>query len=100
MTTFAREPLLPTPDGAVVVCQMEVIPGDPEANLRRILRGIDEATEADASLVVFPEMALPGYLLGDEWENDAFLRDLAAMNDEIVAHTEVRKVYLGENFRM
>jgi len=80
----------PSPAGAIVVCQMEVIPGDPAANLARILRGIDEAAAAGASLVVFPEMALPGYLLGDEWENDAFLRDLAAMNDEVVAHTRGR----------
>jgi NAD+ synthase (glutamine-hydrolysing) len=79
-----------TPPGAVVVCQMEVLPGDPEANLARILRGIDEAAAAGASLVVFPEMALPGYLIGDDWENDALLRDLAAMNAEIVAHTRGR----------
>ncbi|MFM7205465.1 MAG: NAD(+) synthase [Planctomycetaceae bacterium] len=82
------EPL--TPPGAVVVCQMEVIPGNPEANLARILRGIDEAAAAAAEVVVFPEMALPGYLIGDEWENDALLRDLAAMNDEIAAHTRGR----------
>jgi NAD+ synthase (glutamine-hydrolysing) len=86
-------------DGAVVVCQMEVIPGDPEANLRRILRGIDEAAEGGASLVVFPEMALPGYLLGDEWENDAFLRDLSAMNDEIVAHTRGRTAAIWGSVR-
>ena len=77
----------PTPPGAIVVCQMEVVPGNPEANLARILRGIDDAAAAGASLVLFPEMALPVYLVGDEWENDAFLRDLAGMNDEIVAHT-------------
>ncbi|MFM9009383.1 MAG: NAD(+) synthase, partial [Planctomycetota bacterium] len=59
-------------------------------NLTRILRGIDEASEAGAELVLFPEMALPGYLVGDEWENDAFLRDLVAMNEEIVAHTRGR----------
>jgi len=69
---------------------MEVVPGNPEANLARILRGIDEAAAGGASLVLFPEMALPGYLVGDEWENDAFLRDLAGMNDEIVAHTRGR----------
>ena len=74
-----------TPPGAIVVCQMEVIPGNPEVNLARIIRGIDEGSAAGAALVLFPEMALPGYLLGDEWENDAFLRDLAAMNDEIDA---------------
>ena len=79
-----------TPAGAVVVCQMEVLPGDPEANLARIIRGIDEATAAGGSLVVFPEMALPGYLIGDDWEHDALLRDLADMNAEIVAHTRGR----------
>ena len=36
------------------------------------------------------EMALPGYLIGDDWENDALLRDLADMNAEIVAHTRGR----------
>ena len=92
-------PLGPTPAGAIVVCQMEVIPGNPEANLARILRGIDEAWAAGASLALFPEMALPGYLLGDEWENDAFLRDLAAMNDEIVAHTRGRCAAIWGNVR-
>jgi predicted amidohydrolase len=79
-----------TPPGALVVCQMEVLPGNPEANLARIKRGIDEAAAGGASLVVFPEMALPGYLIGDDWENDALLRDLADMNAEIVAHTRGR----------
>jgi NAD+ synthase (glutamine-hydrolysing) len=79
-----------TPPGALVVCQMEVLPGNPEANLARITRGIDEAAAGGASLVVFPEMALPGYLIGDDWENDALLRDLADMNAEIVAHTRGR----------
>lgn len=88
--TAPAVPPSPTPAGAIAVCQMEVIPGKPEVNLARILRGIDEAAAAGASLVVFPEMALPGYLLGDEWENDAFLRDLAAMDAEIVRHTRGR----------
>ncbi len=92
-------PLGPTPDGAIVVCQMEVIPGNPEVNLARILRGIDEASTAGAALVLFPEMALPGYLLGDEWENDAFLRDLAAMNAEIVVHTRGRCAAIWGNVR-
>ena len=91
--------LAPTPPGAIVVCQIEVIPGNPEVNLARILRGIDEAWSAGAALVLFPEMALPGYLLGDEWENDAFLRDLAAMNAEIVAHTRGRCAAIWGNVR-
>jgi NAD+ synthase (glutamine-hydrolysing) len=40
--------------------------------------------------VLFPEMALPGYLLGDEWENDALLRELDALNAEVAAYTKGR----------
>jgi NAD+ synthase (glutamine-hydrolysing) len=92
-------PPSPTPAGAIVVCQMEVIPGKPEVNLARILRGIDEAAAAGADLVVFPEMALPGYLVGDEWENDAFLRELAALDAEIVNHTRGRCAAVWGNVR-
>ena len=99
MTNLLSTTPAPTPPGAIVVCQMEVIPGNPEVNLARILRGINEASEAGAALVLFPEMALPGYLLGDEWENNAFLRDLAAMNDEIVAHTRGRCAAIWGNVR-
>ena len=99
MTSPPRSAFAPTPPGAIVVCQMEVIPGNPEANLARILRGIDEACAAGAALVLFPEMALSGYLLGDEWENDAFLRDLGSMNDEIVAHTREACAAIWGNVR-
>ena len=69
---------------------MEVVPGRPEQNLRRILDGIRRSTEAGADLAVFPEMAVTGYLLGDEWENDAFLREQHDLNQEIVGFTKDR----------
>ena len=95
----SSSPIVPTPPGAIVVCQMEVVPGAPDVNLARMLRGIDEAAAGGAALVVFPEMALPGYLLGDEWENDALLRELAEMNAEIVAHTRGRCAAVWGNVR-
>lgn len=72
----------------IVLEQMEVKAGNPEANLARILEGIARAKENGKELVVFPEMAVPGYLLGDEWENDAFVRECADMNAEIMAATD------------
>jgi NAD+ synthase (glutamine-hydrolysing) len=68
--------------------QMEVVPGNPEKNLQRIKAGIDKSTELGASLALFPENALPGYLLGDLWENNAFLQEIAEMNLEIAAYTQ------------
>ncbi len=72
----------------IVLEQMEVKAGNPEANLSRILEGIARAKEDGKELVVFPEMAVPGYLLGDEWENDAYVRECADMNAEIAAATK------------
>jgi NAD+ synthase (glutamine-hydrolysing) len=67
---------------------MVVKAGNPEANLARILAGIERAKANGRSVVVFPEMAVPGYLLGDEWENEAFVRECADMNAEIMAATK------------
>ena len=55
--------------------QMEVLPGRPHSNTQRILETIAAARGDGVDLIVFPEMAVPGYILGDEWERDAFIRE-------------------------
>ncbi|RPI74236.1 MAG: hypothetical protein EHM45_19435 [Desulfobacteraceae bacterium] len=65
------------------LAQMKVLPGQPEQNVNRMLEFINRAKEAQADLIVFPEMAVGGYLLGDKWLEDAFCRDLMAYNDPI-----------------
>lgn len=64
---------------------MEVIPGRPDRNCDAMLAMIDEARGKGAELVIFPEMAVPGYLLGDTWEQPAFLRDCEEHGRRIVA---------------
>lgn len=59
----------------VMTVQMEVLPGRPLDNTARMLDFIRNARAEHADLVVFPEMAVPGYLIGDEWEHEAFLRE-------------------------
>jgi NAD+ synthase (glutamine-hydrolysing) len=66
---------------------MNVIPGNPEANLQNILAQISQAKLAGHDGIVFPEMAIPGYLLGDEWENESFVRECILMNQEIIEAT-------------
>ncbi len=75
--------------------QMEVLPGRPRENTATILARIGEARAAGAKLVVFPEMAVPGYLLGDEWERAAFLRECEACGDEIRAASSGLTVIFG-----
>ncbi len=48
-----------------------------------MLKAIASARANFAQLVVFPEMAIPGYLLGDAWERDAFLRECEACGHAI-----------------
>lgn len=57
------------------LAQMEVIPGRPDLNTKNMLKLITVAREKNAQMIVFPEMAIPGYLLGDTWEQSSFLRD-------------------------
>jgi len=63
--------------------QMQVRPGRPLENAARMLEGIERARTDGVGLVVFPEMAIPGYLIGDEWEHPAFLRDCEACAEKI-----------------
>jgi len=59
----------------IALGQMEVIPGRPDLNTAAIIKMIAEARQGQAQIVIFPEMAVPGYLLGDTWEQESFLRD-------------------------
>ncbi|MFH1970197.1 MAG: NAD(+) synthase [Verrucomicrobiota bacterium] len=67
----------------VCLAQIHVLPGQPAANTETMLKAIASARAQAAELVVFPEMAIPGYLLGDAWERDAFLRECEACGHQI-----------------
>lgn len=67
----------------VYLVQMEVKPGRPAENRQRILAEVEAGRMRGADLIVFPEMAIPGYLLGDEWERAAFLRDCESCGCQI-----------------
>ena len=74
---------------------MEVIPGRPDLNTAVILDMVTEARDSGAQVVAFPEMAVPGYLLGDTWEQSAFVRDCEHFGREIVAASKGICVLFG-----
>lgn len=68
-----------------IMCgQMEIIPGRPDINFKKILELTAAAKERDADILLLPEMCLPGYLIGDVWEQQSFLDDCAYYAAEIV----------------
>lgn len=62
--------------------QFFIVPGAPERNTKTIL-SIIERHRTNFDLIVFPEMAVPGYLIGDAWERSGFLARCEQAHDEI-----------------
>jgi NAD+ synthase (glutamine-hydrolysing) len=71
--------------------QMRVYPGEPERNgdtaFELLAKACDSSGEIKADLLVLPEMAVPGYLLGDLWERDAYLRACEDVAVKLIAAT-------------
>ena len=59
----------------IALAQMEVRAGRPDLNVETMLGFIDRARDVKAAIVAFPEMCIPGYILGDMWEVDALVED-------------------------
>ncbi len=75
--------------------QIEVLPGRPHENTVAMIARIEAARTDGADLVIFPEMAVPGYLLGDEWERESFLRECEACGRDIRAASKDIVVVFG-----
>ena len=57
----------------IALAQINPTSGDIAANAAKILDAVSQAAARGADLVVTPEMALPGYCIGDLVEDDAFV---------------------------
>lgn len=63
--------------------QLDIMAGHPDVNVAKIIKEIEKAKQRGIDVIVFSEMAVPGYLLGDEWENVSFVNDLMDYNEDI-----------------
>ncbi len=75
----------------IAVAQLDQVIGDLTGNAAAILRAVDEAKRAGASLVVTPELSLPGYPPEDLLLRPAFVaacaRELAALAGAVAGTT-------------
>ena len=68
-----------------IICgQLEIFPGRPDVNYQKIITAINAARQQQADILLLPEMALPGYLIGDVWEQQTFLDDCDHYCQEII----------------
>ena len=49
----------------LALAQIEVIPGQPAKNAEKVIDYIKQAKAAKADIVIFPELCIPGYLIGE-----------------------------------
>lgn len=67
------------------VVTMNVKQGRCEENFTFMQNKIEEAVAAGADLIVFPQNAISGYLLGDRWLEDAWCRYVDSFNERLIA---------------
>ena len=67
----------------LALCQINATVGDIAGNAERIARGLHDAREAGAELVLFPELALTGYPPEDLLLKEHFLADARSALEQL-----------------
>lgn len=83
----------------IAIAQIEVIPGNPRENYQTIFNYVLEimthGLTPTTSLIVFPELSIPGYLIGDMWEEESFLDDCEYYGDQVARLAKDYKVNIA-----
>lgn len=78
----------------IAVCQMKVAPGLPKRNADYIISESRKAAEKGADIIVFPEMCISGYIIGDIYEDDAFINDVRGQHNRIAEETKEAGIFI------
>ena len=70
--------------------QIEIIAGRPDLNTNKILQIIDQAKKESVDIIVFPEMTVPGYMIGDLWDQTSFLKDCESYGNRLETQKQRR----------
>ena len=71
----------------IVFGQIQVHPGDLATNFQSMMHAIDYAKAVSTDILIFPELCLSGYMVGDLWDQVPFINDCLYYGDEIVKAT-------------
>ena len=71
----------------IACAQPEITAGRPDLNTEKILKLINETAANGADILFLPECAVPGYLIGDLWEQTAFIEDCETCGQDIINAT-------------
>ncbi len=79
----------------LALCQINATVGDIAGNTTLIREGLEQARDAGAQLVLFPELAVTGYPPEDLLLKEHFLADAAAALQELAPHTRGLAAVVG-----
>src|ERR1051326_1174054 len=79
----------------LALAQIDATVGDVPGNREKVLSGIREARDAGADVVVFPEMAIPGYPPEDLLLKPAFVAACERAVDELAPATRGLTAIVG-----
>ncbi|MBE8950517.1 MAG: NAD(+) synthase [Quinella sp. 3Q1] len=69
----------------IAYAQMKISAGHPDLNAKKILKFIDEAKNQKSDVIIFPECAISGKMLGETLNQQSFLRDCELFTEEIIS---------------
>ncbi len=79
----------------IAYAQMKIAAGHPDLNTKKILQFINEARSQGADMIIFPELAISGQMLGDTFWEESFMRDCELCGEEIIEASDNITVIFG-----
>ena len=73
----------------IAYVQMKIAAGHPDVNTKKILQFIEEAKAGGADVIIFPERAISGQMLGNTLNQKSFQKDCELCRRKIVADITV-----------
>ena len=67
--------------------QIQVHPGEPATNFQSMMHAINYAKAVSTDILIFPELCLSGYMVGDLWDQVPFIKDCLYYVEELVKAT-------------
>ena len=68
--------------------QIQVHPGDPATNFQSMMQAINYAKAVSTDILIFPELCLSGYMVGDLWDQVPFINDCLYYGEKLVKATK------------
>ena len=75
--------------------QLAILPGNVRDNFANIIEEIKIAKENHTDLLILPELCLSGYMIGDLWEQPAFLRECERYGEKIAKASQNMTIIFG-----